>query len=451
MADLRVWALSLSLLLGGAQAQPLPVDCPPQQIRYSLLVAERKADKAPLSQGWRRGELSEAQAASLPLYGDVDASMRDYLAAKGVRKPALLTRCFAPPRALDVAAYVRTVEEVVEAASVTQALAVGDGETGEWLRPFDFKQRLVEGSAEGERVSPANPPVMGIMSSAFTVDDDERWGTRSRGLRKLGLPDLSLGPAHPGHSLIELVQMLSDLALAGRLPLETGVSWELPAADPLVRRHLRKGQLAAPRMVLRWLPQAQAPSPLLRLEMADEPATLHPYEHQALMVAALWGSPYASLGPERARALGLAVARSKVRVRELLVQFPKLQAQGARLWFVVRLDTDAAALACGDWSGEALWEELRTANPEEAYPLRRWTGDPRKGGRVKRSVPPVVVAGQRFEFDDSSLSESVLDDWLLQDGKGRFTAGEPLALLQAWAAEGKPAKVPAECGRPRTP
>ncbi len=450
MGDRWFWALSLAWLSVSAQALPLPADCPPQEIRYSLLVSERDAANAPLTQDWRRASISEAQAATLPLYGDVESSMREYLAARGVRKPALLTRCFAPPRALDVAAYMRTVEDVVEAMSATRALAVGDGETGEWLRPIDFKQRRVEGRADGVRVSPTNPPVMGIMASAFTVEEDPRWGTRSRGLRKLGLPDLSLGPAHPGHSLIALMQMLGDLALAGRLPLETSVSWELPVTEPAVRRHLRKGQLAAPRMVLRWQPEPQAPSRLLRLEMADEPATLHPFEQQALMVAALWGSPYAALGPERARALGLAVARSKIRVRELIAQLPQLQAQGARLWLVQRIDTDAAALALGTWSGEVVWEELRSANPGEAYPLRRWTGDPRKGGQVHR-VPPKVIGGQRFEFEDSSFSESTIDDWLLQDGKGQFTAGEPLALLRAWNAEGKPSTVHSSSDRPRAP
>ncbi len=405
--------------------------CAPDEIRYSLLLRERDAGWA-LQQGWRRVPLTAAQAEDLPLGGETEMSMAELLAGYREPRPTLLTRCWSPAPRGDLDAYAATLSEVVAAAQATRALAVGDGETQEWLQTREFNNTLLHGQAAPygkARVSKSNPPAMSFMGGAFTIGEQDEGGYRTRGLRKLGLPELSLEAELSGYSFIVFMQALGDLALSGRLPLQPDVAWDLPLDDPVVRMAARPTFVSS--LKLRWRQVHPSPTPLLRLELADAPGK-HPFEQQMLIADALWGSPYAVLGPERARELGQAVARAKLNIIDLHTRWPSIRAEGGRLWVHADLAAVAREVASERSTLPTRWYEVVASDGRSHLALRRWEGDPRAGGTPVRDGPSIAV-GERTEGPvHLFLVAPLAEDWLVQDAQGRFTAGEPMNLLMQW-------------------
>jgi hypothetical protein len=445
----RAWLIAFTLTaFDAAHADSaLPVDCPPDQIRYSLLARDLPSAQRLDAQGWRASRLSADQAAALGLWGEAEESMAQHLARRGMPRPWLLTRCWNPPLNRSIAAYVEEMQRLKSMASEASALVAGDGESGQWWPLAEFLSRMFEGQTDrtgNAQVSEANPPTWN--SLAYGFDEDGPLGLRTKGMRKVGLPDLSLGPAMPGYSFYAWMEILANMALAGRLPLEPDRDFTVSLDDPAVSANLRKRRPAADQLRLRWRAVPQASKPMLRLELV-EPSGLSPFEQQVLMSSALWDSRFAKLGAPRARALDLAVARSKARLADLLGRLPELQRQGGRLWVMSRIDLAADNLASAHWEPEYnMWEEVLGKDGHGQLLVRRWPIDPQQGGQRPRVGSVFAVGKLRLTIEDGSLSVDMADDWLLQDAKGRFSAGEPMALLTTWGLE-KAAAGPTSASR----
>ncbi len=411
--------LAAGLLFGAASAltpaasPPTLPDCQAHQIRYSLLLRDANAAKLPQPKAWHLAKLTPEQVEDLQLEGGGDDGMAAFLSAHRVAPVTLATRCWAPAPRGDVEAHVATVEAVLAAAGAGLAPVVGDGETGEWLPTPEFQRTLLQGQRAPfgkARVSRTNPPAVGSSGSAFTVDADPSVGYRTRGLRKMGLPDLALAPGLEGYNFQVFLAALGNLALVNQLPLLPDVVWEAPVSDPGLRL-AGQGRIVNT-LKLRWREVGQAPTPLLRLEWVDA-AGAHPVEQQLLLREVLGYSPFAVLGSERAREMERAVARAKLRLEDLRARFEAIKASGGRLWVHTDLASMAQQAVAPDRPWVDRWYEVLNWDGRSTLVLKRWQGDPRRSG----SHPSVDAEPAR------QLDINLADDWLLQDAQGRLTAG----------------------------
>ncbi len=437
MRRFRLGALGLiaaGVVHAGARQPALPVDCPPEQIRYSLLARELPASELLEAKGWRATRLSTGQAAALDLFGETEYSMAQYLAAEGLARPWLLTRCTQPERGRDIGAYVDRLHHVLSMARESRAVAIGDGESQQWWRRSEFAQRARQGQADdtGTRpLSDANPP--GLDSLVYGFAEHGPLGLRTKGMRLVGLPDLVMGPELPGYDLGPFLHALADMALAGRLPLQPDVVFALPMDDPALKARVRPRSPNGEPLLLRWHAASDGSRPALRLELMA-PAGLSSFEQQVVLAEVLWGSRYAKLGSSQARTLAQAIARDKGQLQLLLQRLALLQRQGGRLWLMSRLDISAESLALGRWEQHySMWEEVLAIDERGDLRVRRWPYDPRNGAKqpLVGSVHP--VGALRLKIEDESMSMGLADSWLMQDPKGGFSIGDAQALLENWA------------------
>lgn len=338
-----------------------------------------------------------------------------------------------PPK-LDVAAYVEALSLSISIGKALRSPAFVDNETGELHLVANLRERQQEGMRSEERViSASNPPAVSIMEGITQLDHLPGSGLRTRGLRKLGLPDIALERAVPGYSHLDTLQMVGNLLINGKASPTPGTTMTLRTGDPALggNRVGRAGGAGRVHLAASTL----APGPVLRIEFDGEPQA-HEFERQMLFYSGMWGSRYPSLSAGQEKALLRALAKAKALTLELWPRLEALRLEGTRVFFAYRMDLLLSSpRSSGAPEVEREWHQF-IGEVEEGQPLvRRWTGDPRKGGAVERMSKPLVIDGRTYEFIDSDLNLDIVDDVLVIDPRGTATGGEVLSLVRQLAAE----------------
>lgn len=361
--------------------------------------------------------------------GETGEPVRQLLRRPRPAPVAVLALMVGVPQRLDLAAYLEALRVGAILSRALAAPAFIDVETGgDARRSGRFAERLNEGVAGGERpIGADNPPSLSIMDGLTNFEPLGANGLRTRGLRRLGLPDLLIDDWLPTAPPFWLLQGAGGLLAAGRVPAQSGQRLPLRGDDPLLQRLLFGGLRpgAQAELVL-----ADAGPALLRLALPGPDTGRHAYEQMAALQESLFRSRYPSLPAAQALQLAQAVARSQSGLRELRERFSALRKAGYRLFVSSRFDL---LVTEADKTGKPvtpLWDEVLSWSADRIIELRRWQGDPRTGGQVFRYRPPLQVGDQRYEFADSSLQDHGLEDWLLIDRDGRAQGGESTRALQ---------------------
>lgn len=365
---------------------------------------------------------------------DTAEPLRDVLGVPALQPATALAVMIGVPRGLDIAAYVEALRLTVDVAKALRAPAFLDGETRELRRTRALAERLTEGRRGGDApVSPTNPPRLTIMEGITAYEQQPDGGLRTRGLRKLGLPDLALADWVPGLSPFWVFDAVGNLLTSGKLAATPGTTFSLRVDQPEVAEALHDGGRPGGSAVLHLA--AGATPGLLQIDFPGPPGT-HLYERQMLVAATLWPSDYAELGEAPARELTMAVARAKSRVRELRARFPALRAQGTRVFVGTRMDFVVKHLPhLRNDSGWVGWDEVVDWTPEGNLKLRQWKGDPRAGGAAARYDPPLRIGDAVFEYRDSEVGDDLIEDILLVDRSGKASGGEVTQTLTRLIAE----------------
>lgn len=366
---------------------------------------------------------------------DTGEPLREVVSTPHPEPVSALAVMIGVPRGPDVAAYVEALRLTAIVASALRAPAFLDVETGELRRVNSLEERMHDGwRGDGVPVSGHNPPRLTIMDGITAYEELPTGGLRTRGLRKLGLPDLELADWLPGTSAFWVIEALGNLMISGKVSAARGAEIVVSADEPEVRQALhdqaRPGAIAPLRFAGRTGKGAGKAADVLRVEFPG-PAGTHLYERQALFLDSLRPSRYPALGAADAKAVSLAIARAKSRVRELRSEFASLQARGTRVFAASRMDLvlkhPAPVAAGNDW---VTWDQVVSWSPDGSILLRRWKGDPRAGGQVVRHQPPIRIGELEFEYQDSEVDDFRIEDFLLIDNRGDATGGEVVALIE---------------------
>jgi len=347
----------------------------------------------------------------------------------GVRSPKPVTGLavmVGVPNGLNIPAYVEALRLTVEAAKALQAQAFTDGETGALYRIDGLAERLSAGQqGRNQPVSVLNPPAVTIMGGITALVHTQNGGVELHGMRKAGVPDLSLGDWIPGVTETLIFDVVGNRMLAGKIPPRPGAAFEVRVGEPGVADELdlygRPGA-AAP---LRFADQRSNGN--LRIEFPG-PAKLDLYQRQTLFLNALVPSRYVTLAPAKQQELSLAIAGVKSQMRNLRASFPVLRNAGTRLFVASRMD-----LQIRDLKAMVVWSEVISWDRNGQMVWRRWRGDPRAGGVVERWEKPVTIDGQTYVYIDSDMDEGHVEDLLILDSSGKSAGGEVESLIKHWA------------------
>lgn len=351
------------------------------------------------------------------------------------------------PQERNVAAYAEAHKIGVAIAEALRAPIVFDHETNvrvvfEEYRDWRFggqvnviKNYAVPRQSNTEdEIGPDNPPAIEI--SGPVVQQQDRHGVTTRGMRKLGLPDIHLGPMVPGTSPFWLVSAAANMLAGGGTPDAATGRLEFGANDLGAKAAHLGRELAQPIVAIRLTKLGTPSSPtgnaVLSIGFEGEPS-LSLFERQVLVRDAFYGSPFAGLSAEDATRLSLAVARAKAKFIELEQSKAKLKETGKRVFVAFRADLDVKSVhegnAYGSWS--PTWDEvIAWPGDKGGFLTRRWIGDPRHSGTVFKYEPPIVIGNQRFGHKDSNGTHELVDDVLVVDRAGSAQGGEVSALLK---------------------
>jgi len=341
-----------------------------------------------------------------------------------------------PPR--DVDSFVEALQVGASIAKILNAPAVHDVETGQLLSREIFEEQLYYGrSARKERmlVSSTNPPQLLGVSSSVTSGDQSIEGSRTLGMRKLGLPDVLLEDWLPGNSDYWVFDIFCNLLLSGKAPTTAGSSWSIHTDEPEVASALHGSQQAGRSIEVTWLDGDKDGNEVWPHSLAIGFAggrELQPYERHALFSEAFWGSDYPALPPAKARELMLAVARAKTKVRELRDRFKHYRETGTRIFVVSHVDW-LVEKKLGIYSGNPIdhWGEVVKWSGDGYTNTILWDDDPRSGGKEQRYQTPAFLAGQLVEEESDDYD---YDDVLLIDAQGTVTGGEVIELVNGLRA-----------------
>lgn len=361
--------------------------------------------------------------------GETGEPVRQLLRRPRPAPVAALALMVGVPAERDLPAYLEALRVGATLARALTAPAFIDVETGGDARlSRRFAERLHEGVAgSAQPVSADNPPPLSIMDGLTNFEPHGPDGLRTRGLRRLGLPDLLIDDWIPTAPPFWLLQGVGGLLTAGRLPAQAGQRVPLRGDDKLLERLLFGGLRPGARAELEL---AAAGPRLLRIELPPGEAGRHPYEQQALLMETVFRSRYPGLPAEQALGLVQAVARSKAGLRDLRARFAALRAEGSRVFISTRFDLLVAESLKSGKPASPIWEEVIGWSGNRLLELRRWEGDPRSGGQPLRYRPPLQVGDKRYEYSESSFEDHGVDDWLLIDRQGRVQGGEATRWLQ---------------------
>jgi hypothetical protein len=354
--------------------------------------------------------------------------LREVLGVAASRPVSALAVMVGIPQAASVPAYVEASRFAADIAAAVDAPAFLDGETGGVLQAVSLSERLRLGrSADGALVSASNPPRLETID-AFTFEALHGTGWRTRGFRKLGVPDVAVVDWMPGRLLpFWEIEAVGNLLVSGKISAAPGSEFTVRTDDPEVAATLsgfRKGASA----FLRFAPAPLSSASLLQLEFPGQ-SGMHLYERQMFFIDALLPSNYLALGAGPARELSMAVARVKSRLPDLRGHYASLKAQGTRVFIGV----DMAAAVKNSTSPQreakwALWHEVSAWTPDGRVIARQWDGDPRTGGSRARFNPPIKIGSIEHSDIESDIPEETIEDVLLIDRGGRTSGGEATDL-----------------------
>ena len=347
----------------------------------------------------------------------------------GVRSPKPVTGLavmVGVPNGLNIPAYVEALRLTVEVAKALQAQAFTDGETGALYRIDGLAERLSAGQqGRNQPVSVLNPPAVTIMGGITALVHTQNGRVELHGMRKAGVPDLSLGDWIPGVTETLIFDVVGNRMLAGKISPRPGATFEVRVGEPGVADELelygRPGAVAP----LRFADQRSNGN--LQIEFPGPPE-LALYQRQTLFINGLMPSPYPTLSPDKAQELSLAIAGAKNQTRNLRASFPVLRKVGTRLFIASRLD-----LPLSDATEKVVWNEVISWDRNGQMVGRRWRGDPRAGGVVERMDKPITVGDQTFIYIDSDMNEGDVEDLLIVDPSGNSAGGEVESLIKRWA------------------
>src|SRR5262245_3188434 len=340
---------------------------------------------------------------------------------KGRTKPPiteLVIRIGAPTR-LDIPAYVEGLEIAAALAKKLEAPVILDEETGlhehieEWVRlAYEGQQ----GNHPQPAISEQNPPVLRFIGPTSLEPPEGhllgRWLTR--GLRKLGLPDLVVTDYLPRFQASTPIEMVANLLVSGHSPDEqTGdlvIQADHPGVKAVMYAALKPGGKSTVRLVPAKPLAGQPKRRVLEITFDTKPyPTL--YERQMRvhldLVAApnLVDGPYPILSDEDMRSLWLAIARAKSKLKGLRSQWKDLLAAGTRVFVMLSEDIPYAPGA------RAATAKIHKTNAADWTPV--WHSD---------RVP--------HEYDDLHTWIGEVGDVLVIDKDGKAEGGEVTELLK---------------------
>ena len=269
-------------------------------------------------------------------------------------------------------------------------------------------------------------------------------GWRTRGMRKFGLPDLLLEDWLPNNSPHWVISVVATSLVSGKRPDRRTGLLEIFADEPDVKHHLhgnaREGARTALRLNARGSGASQHHGRLLVLAFDNfSYSTL--YERQMQFNIDLWKNRYVGLNDTQARELDLAIARTKSKLRGIRDRFDFLQKNGSRVFAAFRADLGIKDTREGrfekGWT--QTWGQIMKWPSDSDMTTRRWDGDPRSGGQFSRYATPIVIDGKTFEFVESDLPDSMIEDILIIHKDGRAEGGEVTELLKKLSTLIRPA------------
>ncbi|MBX9695020.1 MAG: hypothetical protein K2Z81_21730 [Cyanobacteria bacterium] len=340
------------------------------------------------------------------------------------------------PGELDVLGYAEATQIAATVASKLKAQAYWDEETQRRLHIDYLLHRPYEGRIRGK-----NPPLISLQNrplismSGIVEHQNFEGGWRTRGMRKLGLPDLRLEDWPPSNSPHWVISVVANLMMSGRRPDPKTGMLEVRADDPEVRRELHNNERHGGRSSLQLIaygndsPRFHGRSLKITFDKFSH-TTL--YERQTQFTIDLLKNRYVGLSDDARRELDLAIARTQSKIRGIRSKFAELKKQDARIFVAFRSDLIVKNYFEGkvDKGWTQAWDQVMAWPKDTHMTTRKWIGDPREGGQFMRYQAPIIIDGEKFEFVDSNLPDGMIEDILILHKDGRSMGGEVTDLLK---------------------
>ena len=158
-------------------------------------------------------------------------------------------------------------------------------------------------SSSVDEIGPDNPRAVEIVGPV--VQNQDRQGVVTRGMRKFGLPDIHLGQVMTGMSPFWLVSAVANTLAGGRMPDPETVRFEIRAGELGAKVETLGKDMAQPMIAVRLTPARELSSPtgntILAIGFYGTPS-LSLFERQVLVSDAFFGTRYHGLPAEDARA-----------------------------------------------------------------------------------------------------------------------------------------------------